>query len=170
MIESDRAFAPSTARHINRFHIIFELLALLTFLPEFHCLAPDDVCTPQTLLSRVVASLDSVIGPSYKEAARGRFLLGLTSLRLFGLIRHWKQMLINRTSDPTKREGIENWLIPQGKDMGDSVLSIRKTSSKKIEVRSIFRSVSYCAIERSNCNSRMKMKVLCTMVTRIRQN
>lgn len=135
LIQSDRAFAPSTARHINRFHLIFESIALVTYIPEFRCLAPYEMCHRGPLLSRVGSSLDAVIGQSHAVSARGRFLLGLTALRLFGLIRHWKQMFINNTFRPTERQGIEKWLIPRGKDSGESIRSGQQNSSKKSEVR-----------------------------------
>jgi len=63
--------------------------------------------------------------------------MSLTALRLFGLIRHWKQMFINNTFRPSERQGIEKWLIPRGKDLGDSIRLSRKRNNgnKKNEVR-----------------------------------
>jgi hypothetical protein len=137
LIESDRAFAPSTARHINQFHMFFEVIALVTFLPEFQCIDPNKTCRQNSVFSSVGSSLDAIIGETHAISARGRFLMGLTVLRLFGLIRHWKQMFINNTFRPTKREGIEKWLISPGKGTGDS-MSTRKRSSKRNEVCNIF--------------------------------
>lgn len=131
LIQSDRAFAPSTARHISSFHMFFEAIALLTYIPEFRCLVPHDVCYRDSIFSRVGSSLDAVLGQSPAECARGRFFLGLTALRLFGLIRHWKQMFINNTFRPVEPQGIEKWLIPTGKDQGDSIRSVRKRNSHK---------------------------------------
>lgn len=131
LIQSDRAFAPSTARYINRFHLIFEGIALITYVPNFVCLAPDDVCWRESRFSRVLASMDAIIGKTHAQSAKGRFFLGLTVLRLFGLIRHWKQMFISNTFQSVKREGIEKWLIPGQKDHGDSILSSTKRHSKK---------------------------------------
>lgn len=125
--------------------MFFEIVALVTFLPEFQCLQADDICKRDSVLSRVGASVDAIIGESHAEAARGGVLIGLTALRLFGLIRHWKQMFINNTFS-RKQEGIEKWLIPRGKDTGNSIMSARtkRNSSKKNEVRIILLSLSRC--------------------------
>lgn len=131
LIESDKAFAPSTARHINWFHLVFETLALSTFIPEFRCIADSNVCNRKTMFSRVQASMDSVLGDTHADAARGRFLLGITVLRLFGLVRHWKQMWINNTFRPVKREGFEKWLFPKRSGGSDSIVMSRPTKSKK---------------------------------------
>ena len=38
------------------------------------------------------------------KAVAGRFLVGLTFLRSFGLARHWKQMWLNHTYEGNDRE------------------------------------------------------------------
>jgi hypothetical protein len=117
LIKSDKAFAPSTARYISNFHLFFEFLALVTYIPEFQCAGDaDSSCTRGALLSRVRASAHAILGPTHGDAAWGRFVLGLSSLRFFGVVRHWKQMWINNTFHPTKREGIEKWLFPREKE------------------------------------------------------
>ena len=130
LIESDKAFAPSTARHINLFHLVFETLALATFVPEFQCVG-DDFCQRQTVFSRAQASMDSILGATHADAARGRFLLGLTVLRMFSVVRHWKQMWIGNTSRPIQRAGIEKWLFPKGAGADDSVHITRPTATKR---------------------------------------
>lgn len=134
LIQSDRAFAPSTARYINRFHLIFEGIALITYVPNFACLSADDICWRESRFSRVMASMDAIVGETHAQSAKGRFFLGLTVLRLFGLIRHWKQMFINNTFQSVKREGIEKWLIPRQNDHGDSIVSTTHRHSKKRDV------------------------------------
>jgi hypothetical protein len=121
LIKSDKAFAPSTARHINNFHLFFEILALVTYIPEFRCGGDPDSCRRGALFSRVKASADAILGPTHSDAAWGRLVLGLSSLRFFGVIRHWKQMWINNTFHPTKREGIEKWLFPREKQHFETV-------------------------------------------------
>ena len=134
LIQSDRAFAPSTARHINRFHMIFEIIALMTYIPEFKCIR-SDICDRDSAFSRVSASLGVVIGESHAVSARSRFLLGLTALRLFGPIRHWKQMFINNTFRSKQPEGIEKWLIPGTHEDRESARSLRqRDKSKKNDV------------------------------------
>jgi hypothetical protein len=97
LIESDQAYAPSTARNINIFHLFFESVALMLFIPELNCLFDPGSCGRSVPWSGLWASLHAVDGSDSSRAAAGRLCLGLTSLRLFGLVRHWKQMWINNT-------------------------------------------------------------------------
>lgn len=96
LVNSDKAYAPSTARHINSFHMIFEAIALLLFIPQFNCLVTTE-CGKRIVFSGVDAALNAVLGPTKAKSAFGRFVIGLSVLRIFGLIRHWKNMWINRT-------------------------------------------------------------------------
>jgi hypothetical protein len=97
LIESDQAYAPSTARNINAFHLVFESVALILFIPELRCLFDANSCGQSVPWSGLWASVHAVDGSDSSMAAAGRLCLGLTSLRLFGLVRHWKQMWINNT-------------------------------------------------------------------------
>jgi hypothetical protein len=101
MIKSDKAFAPSTARHINSFHLFFESLSLLLFIPQLPCVFQRK-CGDDIYFSAVWASLHSVTDKNGTTAAFARFCLGLTFLKAFGLFRHWKQMWINRTFERGK--------------------------------------------------------------------
>lgn len=113
LMESDKAFAPSTARHISTFHILFEGLALATFVPELWCLLDtDDICTGEMWYSRLRASTDAVLGEDTGAVANGRFLMGLTALRFFGVVRHWKQMWINNTFQASDQERIARNQLP----------------------------------------------------------
>ena len=42
LMASEKAYAPSTARFINAFHLFFEVVALVCFVPDFRCLASGD--------------------------------------------------------------------------------------------------------------------------------
>jgi hypothetical protein len=138
LITSDKAFAPSVARHINRFHLIFEFLALLTFIPEFNCVVNTSVCDRRSNnLDRVKASLDAILGSTHAEAARGRFLLSITALRFFGVVRHWKQMWINNTFRPMKREGVEKWLFRQDLSFRQSGRSDSTGTSKSSSLKKV---------------------------------
>jgi hypothetical protein len=96
LVASDKAFAPSTARHINAFHLICETIALALFIPEFDCLGTH-VCGKRIAFSGVNAALSAVTGPTKGKSALGALVIGLNALRIFGLLRHWKTMWINRT-------------------------------------------------------------------------
>jgi hypothetical protein len=110
LVDSEKAFAPSTARYINRFHLVFEAMALISYVGEFQCTV-EGACSRGSF-DLVSSAVDAVFGPSRGDAARGRFRMGLISLRFFGAVRHWKQMWINNTFQSAKREGIEKWLFP----------------------------------------------------------
>ncbi|VEU33814.1 unnamed protein product [Pseudo-nitzschia multistriata] len=116
LIESDKAFRPSTARYIHKFYIVGEAIALVTYIPEIFCLNyTTDVCGvifPDGRFALPEASADAVLGPTRRDSIVGRLVMGLMGFRFFGVIRHWKQMLINQTFQPAERQGIEKWIIP----------------------------------------------------------
>lgn len=116
LIQSDKAYTPSTARYINNMYIIGEVVALATFVPEIACIrATGNICSNRSIFgpfTQVKASVLAILGPTRIESIYGRLFMGLMALRFFGVIRHWKQMLINQTFHPTRREGLEKWVIP----------------------------------------------------------
>lgn len=136
LIQSDRAYSPSTSRYINRFHLIFESLALVMYIAEFTCIG-QEMCDDYSVFSRMKSSLDAIIGKSRGISARGRFVLGLTVLRLFGPIRHWKQMFIKTTFHPAQAEDPEKWRTPRTNDSAASakIINLRESPSKKTDVR-----------------------------------
>ena len=103
LINSDKAFAPATARHINSFHLFFESLSLLLFIPQLPCVFRGQ-CGDDIYFSAIWASIHSVTDINGTSAAFARSRLGLTFLKAFGLFRHWKQMWINRTFESGKTE------------------------------------------------------------------
>ena len=123
---SDKAFAPSTARHISTFHIFFEAIALATFIPEFRRVMGENEYSRASSWSRISSSLDAILGPTHMDVARGRLLLGITALRFFGVVRHWKQMWISKTFRQSEREEIENREFLSTRNVKASELSIRQ--------------------------------------------
>jgi hypothetical protein len=107
---SDKAYAPSTARHINAFHLICETIALALFIPEFDCLITH-VCGKRIALSGVNAALNAITGPTRAKSALGRLCIGLNALRIFALVRHWKTMWINRTFSDDSGSGGQPMLL-----------------------------------------------------------
>jgi len=79
-----------TARNINRYHLVCETLGLLLFIPNFPCVF-DDNCGERIQCSNIWASLLAVTDDNGGKAAVGHIFLGLNFLRVFGLVRHWKQ-------------------------------------------------------------------------------
>lgn len=157
LIESDKAFAPSTARFISWFHLVFEAIALLTFIPEFRCLADMDFCPSGSAFSRVRASRDAILGMHRADAARGRFVMGITAFRLFGLVRHWKQMFISNTFRPTRREGLEKWFFPNATD-SMRLSPVNRSKRRKKEENEV-RFVGLCCASASDVLAQRNMRV-----------
>jgi len=117
LIISDRAYAPTTVLFINSFHLIVESVSLLIFIPEWYCLISTYECDDRLKFSFYNAILMSAIGPTRLESLYGRAFLALIRLRVFGSVRHWKNMWITNTfinmkwrTTPT---GVMSILIPQ---------------------------------------------------------
>jgi hypothetical protein len=98
LIVSEKAFAPSTVRYINSFHLLVESLSLAVFIPEFLCLwTTAYTCGDRPAFSFFNAAYMAVLGPYRSDAFYGRAYMALIRLRVFGLGRHWKKMWINNT-------------------------------------------------------------------------
>lgn len=124
LVESDQAYAPSTARHINLYHLAFETIALMLFIPEFSCMYKDR-CGAVVPFSDLWASVYSVDGSDSGKAVLSRLCLGLTSLRLFGLVRHWKQMWINNTfTDKSRSNLIRRFLLLEYESKGKDGMKV----------------------------------------------
>jgi hypothetical protein len=130
LVASDKAYAPSTARHINSFHLVCESIALALFIPEFECLGTG-VCGKRIPFSGVDAALNAILGPSRAKSVLGRFCIALNSFRIFGLVRHWKTMWINRTfRDDSGTPGGEHMLFWKV-DQATYTTSVRRLTKKR---------------------------------------
>lgn len=98
LIISDKAYAPTTVRFINAFHLVVESVSLLCFIPEFYCLFSSTFeCGERLGFSFFNAALMGVVGPTRLDAFYGKAFFALIRFRVFGLVRHWKKMWINNT-------------------------------------------------------------------------
>ena len=97
LIISEKAFSPQTVRFINAFHFVVEMFSLLMFIPEFYCLFSRDSCSTRFRFSFYNAALMAVTGPTRTESTYGRAFFALVRLRVFGVVRHWKNMWITNT-------------------------------------------------------------------------
>jgi class 3 adenylate cyclase len=97
MLFSEKAYAPSTAQFITRFHLFGEIIALLTFVTESVCLFSRSECSDRLSFSLFNALYMEVLGPTRLDAFFGRAFIALVRLRVFGLVRHWKNMWIHNT-------------------------------------------------------------------------
>ena len=103
LIQSDQAFAPQTARNISRFHVVCEMVALVMFIPQFYCAFDSSVCGDRLLFSAMKASIRAVTSKSLVDAVVARIDMGLRFLRVFGLMRHWKQMWLTQTFSQSEK-------------------------------------------------------------------
>ena len=135
LIRSDKAYRPSTARYINQLFLVGESLALMTYTPEMLCmLSTKDFCYNNPFLHNLTlieASVTAVLGPTRMDSAKGRLIMGLMAFRFFGVIRHWKIMLIRQIFSPRERYGIEKWIIPYDPDQDFKKPWSKRTKKKQ---------------------------------------
>lgn len=113
LLMSEKAYAPSTARFINRFHLCGETLSLITFVPEFVCLLTSKLeCNDRPKFSLFNALFTSVLGPTRLHTFYGRAYLALVRFRVFGLVRHWKKMWIHNTFATMRATGVKALVAP----------------------------------------------------------
>jgi hypothetical protein len=97
LIVSDKAFTPMTVRFISGIHLVAEAISLVFFIPEFLCLFTGKSCDDRTEFSFFKSALLAVAGPDRGNAFAGRVFFACIRLRVFGLVRHWKNMYVNTT-------------------------------------------------------------------------
>jgi hypothetical protein len=131
LIVSDKAYAPTTVRFINTFHVFIESLSLLIFISEWYCLVSTYQCDDRLRFSFHNAVLLSVTGPTRLDSFYGKAFLALIRLRVFGLVRHWRNMWITNTFINMKWKstpsGIVSNFIPQQRSSKSSSLSKKKS-------------------------------------------
>jgi hypothetical protein len=109
---SEKAYAPSTVRYINSFHLFVECISLALFIPEFLCLwTKTYTCGDRPVFSYFNAAYMSILGPNRSNAFFGRAYLALVRLRVFGLVRHWKNMWINNTFVSRRWKGVTGGIL-----------------------------------------------------------
>jgi hypothetical protein len=97
MMESDKAYSPTTARFISELHFVVEFLSLLFFIPEFLCLFSTNItCDGRPAFSFLHSSMLTVTGPTRLHSFAGRCFHACIRLRVFGLVRHWKNYWVNQ--------------------------------------------------------------------------
>ena len=97
LIRSDKAFAPTTVRYISGLHLVVEFMSLAFFVPEFLCLFTKSgtTCSGRPVFSFLNATLLAVTGSTRIEALAGRAFYACLRLRVFGLVRHWRNMWVH---------------------------------------------------------------------------
>jgi hypothetical protein len=95
--KSEKAYAPSTARFINGFHLCGEFTSLAFFAPEFGCLFGAYQCSDRPRFSYFNAAFIAVLGPERINVFCGKLYIAIMRLRVFGMVRHWKNMWIKNT-------------------------------------------------------------------------
>lgn len=94
LVHSDKAFAPTTMRFIDGFHLFLESVSLGIFIPEFRCLFTNQSCGSRWAFSVFNAFILGLNGKDLRHVFFGGAFIALTRLRVFGLVRHWKNMWI----------------------------------------------------------------------------
>ena len=144
LIVSEQCYSSSTARFIDYIHLSFEAISLMIFIPEFIPLFSesygrfDYFVSASSLTSKFQAQMDlifcsttaarllkhfycfrfilflSAVGDSALDAVMGHFFYGLIRLRIFGVVRHWRNMWINRiyTEEDEKERFVTRVLFP----------------------------------------------------------
>jgi hypothetical protein len=96
LIRSDKAFTPTTVRYISALHLLVEFFSLICFVPEFVCLfQTQTTCDGRPVFSFLHSTMLALTGPNRGRALAGRAFYAIMRLRVFGLVRHWKNMWIN---------------------------------------------------------------------------
>jgi hypothetical protein len=114
LIRSDKAYTPTTVRYISGIHLIVEFISLAFFVPEFLCLfQPTLTCDGRPVWGFMNATMLAVTGFSTSQALAGRAIYACIRLRVFGLVRHWKNMWINRTFLKHGRQGQQQLTIEE---------------------------------------------------------
>jgi len=102
LVRSDKAYTPQTALYIDNIHLCVESISLIFFMPVFYCIftsnsSSESTCSSRMPFSFLEASLVAVMGPTVSEAFYGRFFYGVIRLRVFSLVRHWRNLWLNIT-------------------------------------------------------------------------
>ena len=114
LIKSEKAFMPTTARFISGFHLVVEAISLAFFVPEFLCLfQPDVACDERPHFSLAQATLLAINGPTRLKAIAGRAFYACIRLRVFGLVRLWKNMWLKSKYIKRDRQTYshQNWTV-----------------------------------------------------------
>jgi hypothetical protein len=136
LVVSDKAFAPATVRYISNFHLLIETMSLALYIPEFYCLFTNESCSQSYPFSLQNALLMTVIGPSRVDGFYGHAYIALIRFRVFGLVRHWRNMWIANTFINSKwkpgQGGLLSNVIPtQGSrtfQERNSMIEVKKTA------------------------------------------
>jgi len=131
LIISDKAYSPTTVQYISAFHLIFETISLGIFVPEFLCIFSTYHCSDRIPFSFYNAALIGVIGPKRRDVFYGRAYTALIRLRVFGLVRHWRNMWIMNTFISMKSKNQSGFLATIVPTRGSRVGSERRSLHEK---------------------------------------
>jgi hypothetical protein len=112
LTRSEKAYAPTTARFINTFHLCGETISLAIFTPEFFCLFGSHQCSDRSPFSYSNAAFVAVLGPERVNVFYGKLYIAFMRLRVFGLVRHWKNMWIKKTFVEMRSTSVKSLFMP----------------------------------------------------------
>jgi len=82
LLKAERAYSPSTVRYINRFHLVFEFIALMFTIPDF---IPLFGSVDTVSVSLVNGAINATHGQNVGWFIAGNLFFLVIRLRLFGL-------------------------------------------------------------------------------------
>jgi hypothetical protein len=141
LIQSDKAFTPTTVRFISGLHLAVESLSLALFVPEFLCLFQSDLmCDERPKFSFLNSTILAISGPTRLDSFAGRVFYACIRLRVFGLVRHWKNMWVNtkylkREKQRDFQRKIRLDRSEKFPDEGDTKQSVRAPNLMRMEQR-----------------------------------
>ena len=150
LIVSEKKYNPSTARFLNNVHLFAEVLALVLFIPEMQCLfiLNEDRCGEALPFTLLDATMKKSFGTARSEVALGTLIFAFVRLRLFGPVRHFKQMWFTNNiigRDLVKKESISR--SQTDLDVSDALIDERQrlisnSVEKKRNDKTLSRAVS----------------------------
>jgi hypothetical protein len=103
LLDNEQAFSPSTVRYINRFHLLFECVALVFAIPDFLPL----FMKRHSSVSFAHFAIHATDGRTSWAFIAGNLYFLLIRIRIFGLIRHKRNHWIkpDDSSNNAKQQG-----------------------------------------------------------------
>jgi hypothetical protein len=98
LIMTEKAYHPETMRYMNACQLAVEAFSLLLYMSEFWCIFQAESCSQRYRFSLYNALLMAVTGSTRLKVLGGSAYMALIRLRIFGLVRHWKNMWLNAES------------------------------------------------------------------------
>ena len=133
LLKGMEAYNPKTVHYINRFHLFFEIFALMWVIPDF---LPIFGVNP--IMNTVKASVFAAVGDSMYNYIWGHCFFVASRLRLFSLVRHKRNHWINALYLDKKDAKRTNFdVVTTFQDATSNPRRLMKTKSKSSKFNSV---------------------------------